>query len=412
MKTILITAYAVNPYKGSEDGMGWNFIVQAARFNHVIAVTRKNNRDAIERFIQLNKENKNYNNINFIYVDVPNWMLFWKKGPLLSMIYYLFWQFIVTVKTLRLKNKIDIVHNLNFHNDWSPSFLWMFRKPMVWGPIGHHPKIDKTFLEKYYPFSALVKDRFLWCLKNIFWKFDPFLYLTKKYSTHIFCMNSGVAKVLNLNPEKYSIMPSVATENNLQDQNITKEKFTVLCAGRFEPVKNFDLALHAFARFYHTLHKNEQDKVCLKLIGKGKYLNVLQQIITELKIQDAVEIIDWVTHQEMKEYYSNASVFLFPSHEGAGMVVAEAQSFGLPVICWNNVGPGELVSAKSTLKINNNTYHYGVELFYHKLESLYKKPEFYAKEKKLALQNFQDKLMWNVRGEQLNKVYQQIISTQ
>jgi hypothetical protein len=148
MKTILITAYAVNPYKGSEDGMGWNFIVQAARFNHVIAITRKNNRAAIEQFIQLNKENKNYNNINFIYVDVPNWMLFWKKGPLLSMIYYLFWQFIVAVKTLRLKNKIDIVHNLNFHNDWSPSFLWMFRKPMVWGPIGHHPKIEKAFLKK------------------------------------------------------------------------------------------------------------------------------------------------------------------------------------------------------------------------------------------------------------------------
>ncbi len=40
---VLITAYAVNPYKGSEDGMGWNFILQAARFQRVVAVTRRNN---------------------------------------------------------------------------------------------------------------------------------------------------------------------------------------------------------------------------------------------------------------------------------------------------------------------------------------------------------------------------------
>ena len=29
--TVLCSAYAVNPYNGSEDGMGWNFILQIAR---------------------------------------------------------------------------------------------------------------------------------------------------------------------------------------------------------------------------------------------------------------------------------------------------------------------------------------------------------------------------------------------
>ena len=41
---ILITAYAVNPYKGSEDGTGWNMIQEIAKYNNVIAITRKNNR--------------------------------------------------------------------------------------------------------------------------------------------------------------------------------------------------------------------------------------------------------------------------------------------------------------------------------------------------------------------------------
>ena len=50
--TILITAYAVNPYKGSEDGTGWNLIYQAARKHRVVAITRKNNRTDIERFFR------------------------------------------------------------------------------------------------------------------------------------------------------------------------------------------------------------------------------------------------------------------------------------------------------------------------------------------------------------------------
>ncbi|MEZ4688114.1 MAG: hypothetical protein R3B47_19250 [Bacteroidia bacterium] len=52
MKTILISAYAVNPYKGSENGMGWRFIEEAAREFNIIAITRKNNPPAIRQFTE------------------------------------------------------------------------------------------------------------------------------------------------------------------------------------------------------------------------------------------------------------------------------------------------------------------------------------------------------------------------
>ena len=58
MKTILVTAYAVNPYKGSEDGMGWNFIMQIARYQKVIAVTRINNGPHIEKYKAANPDYK------------------------------------------------------------------------------------------------------------------------------------------------------------------------------------------------------------------------------------------------------------------------------------------------------------------------------------------------------------------
>ena len=36
---ILASAYAVNPYKGSEDGTGWQWVLQIARHQKVIAIT-------------------------------------------------------------------------------------------------------------------------------------------------------------------------------------------------------------------------------------------------------------------------------------------------------------------------------------------------------------------------------------
>ena len=91
MKTILASAYAINPYKGSEDGMGWNLVLQIARFNKVIAVTRENNREHIEKYMAENP-NPHYKNMEFLYFDLPYWMRFWKKGGRGAMLYYFMWQ--------------------------------------------------------------------------------------------------------------------------------------------------------------------------------------------------------------------------------------------------------------------------------------------------------------------------------
>ena len=91
MKKILASAYDVNPYKGSESGTGWNFIFQISKFNKVIAVTRKNNKSHIDRYI---KENQiNTDNIDFYYYDLPYVLRFWKRGSRGSFLYYNLWQF-------------------------------------------------------------------------------------------------------------------------------------------------------------------------------------------------------------------------------------------------------------------------------------------------------------------------------
>lgn len=208
MKTILVTAYAVNPYKGSEDGMGWNFILQIAKHNNVIAVTRKNNKAHIEQYLSENKLLRNdLCDLRFLYFDWPQQLLFWKKGPFLSLVYFYCWQLSVAICIRRKSLQFDVSHNLNFHNDWTPTFLWLCGKPLVWGPVGHHPKIPRKFLLPVYGIKEYAKDRFTWLLKKIFWTFDPFLFISKKTAKKILCMNNSAMQKMQSASGEIFIVP-------------------------------------------------------------------------------------------------------------------------------------------------------------------------------------------------------------
>lgn len=411
LKTILATAYAVNPYKGSEDGMGWNFILQIARHQHVIAVTRPNNQEAIDRYWAEHPElNELQQRVQFLYFDWPYWLRFWKKGPLLSMIYYYGWQFTLAIWLRRKKLPVDLVHNVNFHNDWTPTFLWLLGKPLVWGPVGHHPAIPKNALREFGR-KAWLQDRALWTLKGTFWKLDPFLQLSKRRAAHILCMNQAAADALNLPAHTYSIVPSVASEPvtdfaNSGDTNY----FHVLSAGRFVALKGFTSTVRAFARFYHQLTPADQQRTRLTLVGSGPAEARIRTLIEAEQIGACTDIIHWLPKAGVAACYQAASVFLFPSHEGAGMVVAEAMSYGLPVVCWDNEGPGRFTHPDSSLRVTAMDLTTGETQLAARLHSLFHSPQLYQHEQQLARQRFDTAFNWSVRGDKLRQIYDTVLA--
>lgn len=405
-KTILATCYAVNPYKGSEDGMGWHFVNQIARYQKVIAITRKNNRSDIERFMSEYPQ-EIYQNIQFLYFDLPYWMRFWKRGSRGAMLYYYLWQRAIVSFIKKQQLHFDITHNLNFHNDWTPSFLRKLNKPMVWGPIGHHPIIPKQYL-KLYPLKYYLKDRAAYMVKKSFWNFSPSLQKTLHHANHVLCMNSAVANVLHLKSNSCSILPSVATEDFSENTVISKQGFQLISVGRFVPLKGFDLTLHAFIKFVYSLPQERRKDCKLTLVGKGPEKNLYLKIITEHKVQDYVEIIEWIDRKDLMHLYQKASVFLFPSHEGAGMVVAEALSFGLPIVCLNNQGPGEFIHHKCGFSIPQTDYDTTVLELKEAIQRLYFDKDLLRKMSLEARKQYEQKFTWDSRGAYLSKIYNQL----
>ncbi len=404
---ILATAYAVNPFKGSEDGMGWNFILQIARHQQVIAITRENNEiHIIEGLKKLPEDLRS--NIRFEYFDLPYWMRFWKKGGRGAMLYFYLWQLFIPFFILRKKFDFDIVHNLNFHNDWTPSFLWILGKPLVWGPVGHHPLIPKAFLNPY-GLKALLKDRVTWILKQLFWKIDPFVKITARKSRIILAMNSSVKHVLGLDSKKVRIMPSVATNDFFREEIIkNQDSFNVLTVGRLVPLKGMDVSIRAFAAFMKGLNIHYRQKSKLTIVGNGPELEVLKQLANNEGVNRYVEFVPWMDREKLFELYNTSHAFLFPSHEGAGMVVAEALSAGLPVLAFDNCGPGEFINEKCGFKIPYAKYHASVHEFSNALNLLFFNKKYRDSQSLEAKKQYQTNFSWDSRGEALKKVYHHV----
>lgn len=97
--------------------------------------------------------------------------------------------------------------------------------------------------------------------------------------------------------------------------------------------KNFTGLIKAYGILVNRYRINEH----LVIIGKMKSLNEekrLKKIISEIKLENRVHLLDYIDQSELPNIYRKASVYVFPSKfETFGFTPLEAMSCGVPVAC-------------------------------------------------------------------------------
>jgi glycosyltransferase involved in cell wall biosynthesis len=102
-----------------------------------------------------------------------------------------------------------------------------------------------------------------------------------------------------------------------------------LMVGRLLHYKKFDLGIRACM----SLERH------LKIIGTGPQIKSLKQVADPTYI----EFLEKVTDEELQKHYRGARALIFPQVEDLGLVAAEAQTCGTPVIAFNQGGATEIV---------------------------------------------------------------------
>ena len=320
------------------------------------------------------------------------------------MLYYWMLQRGIVSFVKRQGVHFDIVHNLNFHNDWTPSYLWKLKKPFVWGPIGHHPLIPGQYL-KAYSIKYWIKDRLTWLIKKYFWNISCSLRRTAGKADYVWAMNSGVTKMLHIKTRKINTSASVASQDYSWNPSRTNDEFKIITAGRLVPLKGFDLTIKAVAGLIKDLKPEQKEKVSLTVVGSGPEEAYYKALAQKSGIQSYVTFINWIERDKLLELMKASSVFLFPSHEGAGMVVPEALSFGLPVVCLDNQGPGEFIDETCGFAIPIQDYENTILSLSSALKKLFLNNDVLKSMQHKARLRFIELFHLDRRGEKLSKIY-------
>ena len=124
MLNVLINAYAISPNWGSEPGMGWNWIINLAKYCNLYIITEGEWKDDIETAVQTLPQK---NNLHFYYNPLPDRIrkMCWNQGDWRFYWYYRKWQkkiFEIAQSIIR-EHHIDVIHQLNMIGFREPGFF-------------------------------------------------------------------------------------------------------------------------------------------------------------------------------------------------------------------------------------------------------------------------------------------------
>jgi glycosyltransferase involved in cell wall biosynthesis len=120
--------------------------------------------------------------------------------------------------------------------------------------------------------------------------------------------------------------PIFETED--KEEKKSKRGDYYLVVSRLVYYKRIDLAVKAFTKLGKPL----------KIVGTGGEIESLKKIAGP-----NIEFLGYLTDEELSVYYKNCRALVFPGKEDFGLVMAEAQNFGKPVIAFKGGGALDII---------------------------------------------------------------------
>jgi glycosyltransferase involved in cell wall biosynthesis len=174
----------------------------------------------------------------------------------------------------------------------------------------------------------------------------------------------------------------------------------VISVGNLTRLKNFDMTIRAFA-----VLSQKVSSARLTIAGKGPLQPLLEQLAKDLGIGGKVEFVGQMPRNEVVTLMGRSDVFIFPSFEAAGMVVLEALAQGLPVVCMNYGGPGEMMTPACGFAVEVGPLAQTVERLGDALKTLAGDRQLCLRMSIAARQHVQENYLWENRHVPIRQWY-------
>jgi glycosyltransferase involved in cell wall biosynthesis len=404
---VLISAYACEPDTGSEPAVGWNWVLQMQRYHDVWVLTRQNNREPIERVGTQGA------GINWVYVDLPHWLRFWKRRGRGVQLYYYLWQIAAYLEGRRLhrKYRFDIIHHVTIGKYWIPSFLGLLPARFIFGPVGGGESTPKGFMATYslrgriYEYGRGIGRR---CAS-----LDPLLRLVIRRASLLLGTTEETARQLRRLGGAGVIVHAQFAMNQEEMRHFAsfplrqERPFRLISIARLLHWKGTHLAIRAFAEFVKKCPESE-----FWIINTGPEIDRLKKLASELGVAD--KVVFWGKLPTLKDVFEKlvaSDALVHPAlHEAFGAVCLEAMAAGRPVICLDIGGPALQVTNETGFRATSRSPALAIQELADAMKRLYDDPDLRLRMGQASRERVRRDFSWEEYGKQMNERYLEIAS--
>ena len=332
MVNYLISAYSVNPYKGSEDSIGWNWVLQYEKNykegDRIILLTKKFNEKDTRRGLK----EFNIQHVELVIVDVPNALnWFREKHSAFHHMYYILWQHWAWLWVKHSGIHFDVIHHVTMNDYRIPSELYKAKgAQVIWGPMGGAQVTPRPL--KVYEKNQLVASFREFVNKSCSW--NPFYKKALRSYYKIYCINNETQKQISrIVGKDVPLMPELALRDEYKNLPIRKgnnDILKIVFVGRLIGKKGIAFLVDALSLMPTDMNWE------LLIFGDGDDHALIEKQIADSGIGKNVKLMGNRPLNQIAEAYQQADVFVLPSlRETSGNVLLEAMAYAVPIVAFD-----------------------------------------------------------------------------
>jgi len=329
--------------------VGWHRAVEIARHADVWVICKQQDyQKDIERYLAASPRPPG---LHFCFLPNTPLELRLKRIPGLWYLAYNLWHRRAYRRAVSLHREVgfDLAHQLTLAGFREPGYLWKLPVPFVWGPVGGTQNYPAGFLRTAGLRGAL-REGARAALNRLQFRLSRRVRCAARGAAAIFAANTTARRdFMNVHGRRTYLMPTCGTDATraaVRASGTPGGPLRILWCGVLEHHKALHLLIAALARVPESVDYQ------VRILGAGPLEKRWRRLARRAGIEARCEWLGWVPHKEVWAHYEWADVFAFTSlRDTSAHVVLEAMTQGVPVICLDHQGAGDVVTRDCGIKI-------------------------------------------------------------
>ena len=416
-RKILVMAYMLSPYKGSEFSVAWNYVTHISKDNDLtvlygISGDHMGNCSEMESYIRQHP----MSNVRLIPIypnrlaNLLNWPN--RHNLFVYTFYYAYqvWhkQAYKEAKRLVREEHFDLVHYVGMIGYREPGYLWKLGLPYVWGPVSGANNAPWQLM-KHMPVMGRMKLTFRSVANTIQFHTKHRLKKALKATDILLTATSENQRKFKVVHHKDSIcIPENCITGNVyldETKFINPEKYHIIIIGRLDANKSVSILLEALTKVQH------RGMMHIDIVGDGTLRESLQQYAIQHGLNPSITWHGQLPRAEAVKIFNSAHLHVITSvSEGNPTTIWEAMSYGVPTMSFDHCGMHDTICDKCGIKIPiAKRYEDCVTAVAENIDALLEYPERFYQLAKGAIECAQH-YIWAEREKFWNDLYDKLLN--